>query len=100
MTERQLPFIPRSPAQPRDAAPRQPWPQHKSNPGARQTQMQIADELLKFSLYKGVDPDLVGVTTWAQPWVPMWLEWEVKVEALDPPTLEAWRLGSVDLESR
>jgi hypothetical protein len=68
------------------------------DPGLRQTQMLVADELLKFSLYKGVDPDLVGVTTWAQPWVPMWLEWEIKVEGLDPPTLDAWRLGSVDLE--
>jgi hypothetical protein len=67
-------------------------------PGVRQTQTLIADELRKFSLYKGVDPDLVGVTTWAQPWIPMWLEWEVKVEGLDPPTLEAWRLGSIDLE--
>ncbi len=67
-------------------------------PGVRQTQMLIADELLKFSLYKGVDPDLVGVTTWAQPWIPMWLEWEINIEGLDPPTLEAWKLGSVDLE--
>jgi hypothetical protein len=69
-----------------------------AEPGIRQTQMQVADELRRFSLYKGVDPDLVGVTTWAQPWIPMWLEWEVKVEGLDPPTLEAWRLGSIDLE--
>ncbi len=67
-------------------------------PGVRQAQTLIADELLKFSLYKGVDPDLVGVTTWAQPWIPMWLEWEINIEGLDPPTLEAWRLGSVDLE--
>ena len=67
-------------------------------PGVRQTQMLLADEMLKFSLYKGVDPDLVGVTTWAQPWIPMWLEWEIKVEGLDPPTLDAWRLGSVDLD--
>jgi hypothetical protein len=67
-------------------------------PGVRQKQMLVADEMRKFSLYKGVDPDLVGVTTWAQPWIPMWLEWEVKVEGLDPPTLDAWRLGSVDLE--
>lgn len=67
-------------------------------PGVRQKQTLIADEMRKFSLYKGVDPDLVGVTTWAQPWIPMWLEWEVKVEGLDPPTLDAWRLDSVDLE--
>jgi hypothetical protein len=67
-------------------------------PGIRQTQMLVADEMRKFSLYKGVDPDLVGVTTWAQPWVPMWLEWEVSVEGLDPPTLDAWRLASIDLD--
>jgi hypothetical protein len=67
-------------------------------PGVRQQQVMIADEIRKFSLYKGVDPDIVGVTTWAQPWVPMWLEWEVEVEGLDPPTLEAWRLGQIDLE--
>jgi hypothetical protein len=68
-------------------------------PGIRQSQMLVADELLKLSLYKGVDPDLVGVTTWAQPWVPMWLEWEITIEGLDPPTVEAWRLGSVDLDN-
>lgn len=69
-----------------------------AEPGIRQTQIQVADELRKFSLYKGVDPDIVGVTAWAQPWIPMWLEWEVKVEGLDPQTLDAWRLGSIDLE--
>ncbi|MEJ8853001.1 hypothetical protein WKW79_00385 [Variovorax robiniae] len=68
-------------------------------PGKQQQQTMVADEVRKFSLYQGVDPDLVGVTTWAQPWVPMWLEWEVKVEGLDPPTLEAWQLAEVDLES-
>ncbi len=66
--------------------------------GERETQTLVADELRRFSLVKGVDPDPVGVTTWAQPWVPMWLEWEVKVEGLDPPALEAWHLASIDLE--
>ncbi|MFN7929975.1 MAG: hypothetical protein U0Y68_19055 [Blastocatellia bacterium] len=66
-------------------------------PGVRQTQRLIADEMRKLSLYKGVDPDLVGVTTWAQPWIPLWLEWEVKIEGLDPLTLEAWQLGAIDL---
>ena len=50
----------------------------------REQQTLVADELRSFSLYKGADPDLVGVTTWAQPWVPLWLEWEVEVEGLDP----------------
>jgi len=68
-------------------------------PGQREKQAMVADELRKFSLYKGADPDLVGVTTWAQPWVPMWLEWEARVEGLDPPTLTAWQLREVDLES-
>lgn len=65
--------------------------------GTQVRQTLLADELHRFSLYKGADPDLVGVTTWAQPWIPMWLEWEVQVEGLDPPTLDAWRLGAVDL---
>ncbi len=68
-------------------------------PGVQQQQILVADELRKFSLYKGADPDLVGVTTWAQPWVPMWIEWEVKVEGLDPPSLAAWQLGAVDLDA-
>ncbi len=67
--------------------------------GTRQQQSLVAMELRKFSLYKGADPDLVGVTTWAQPWVPMWLEWELKVEGLDPPTLAAWQLGALDLDA-
>ena len=67
-------------------------------PGVRERQSLVADEMRKFSLYKGADPDPVGVTAWAQPWVPLWLEWELAVEGLDPPTLERWRLGAVDLE--
>ena len=66
--------------------------------GEHEQQRLVADELRKFSLYKGADPDLVGVTTWAQPWVPMWLEWEVLVEGLDPPSIAAWQLGAVDLD--
>jgi hypothetical protein len=72
--------------------------QARIEPGLRQRQAIVADEMRKFSLYKGADPDLVGVTTWAQPWVPIWLEWEVRVEGLDPPTIDAWRLGAIDLE--
>ncbi len=64
----------------------------------REQQTLLADEFRRFSLYKGADPDLVGVTTWAQPWVPLWLEWEVAVEGVDPAMLAAWRLGAVDAE--
>lgn len=73
--------------------------QQRLQPGVRQQQTLVADELRKFSLYQGADPDLVGVTTWAQPWVPMWIEWEAKVEGLDPPTLQAWTLGALDLDT-
>lgn len=73
--------------------------QRVAQAGLRVQQTLVADELRRFSLYKGADPDLVGVSTWAQPWVPMWLEWELQVEGLDPPTLEAWRLGAVDLDA-
>ncbi len=58
---------------------------------------QVADELRRFSLVKGVDADPVGVTAWSQPWVPLWLEWELSVEASD--RLEGWRLAQVDLET-
>ena len=45
---------------------------------------QVADELRRFSLVAGVDPDPVGVTAWSQPWVPLWLEWEVELDTARP----------------
>jgi hypothetical protein len=57
----------------------------------------VAAGLNRFSLIGGVDPDPVGVTAWSQPWVPMWLEWEVKLDATD--RVEGWVLGPVDLET-
>lgn len=88
------PNVARTPKARRAQAAQQPL-----QPGMRQQQTLVSDELRKFSLYQGADPDLVGVTTWAQPWVPMWIEWEAQVEGLDPPTLQAWRLGALDLDS-
>lgn len=67
--------------------------------GAWQQQKRVADQMRRFSLFKGADPDPVGVTTWAQPWIPLWLEWEVAIDGLDPPSLQAWSLGAVDLEN-
>jgi hypothetical protein len=75
----------------RAAAPR-------TRPGQWEQSVLVADELRKFSIYHGADPDLVGVTTWAQPWVPLWIEWEVDLEGINPPTLQTWHLGAVDLE--
>jgi hypothetical protein len=58
----------------------------------------VADELHRFSIAKGIDPDPVGVTAWSQPWVPLWLEWEVEVAAPAEPSLDGWSLADVDLE--
>ncbi len=57
---------------------------------------QITAELNRFSLIGGVDPDPVAVTAWSQPWVPLWLEWEVEIDATD--RLEGWSLGEIDLK--
>jgi hypothetical protein len=50
-------------------------------------------------LLAGVEPDPVGITSWAQPWVPLWLEYELTVaSAAMPDELAGWRLGTVDAE--
>jgi hypothetical protein len=56
----------------------------------------VADQLRRFSLVQGTDPDPVGVTAWSQPWVPLWLEWEAKLEVAD--RLDGWQLAQVDEE--
>lgn len=60
------------------------------------TRVQVADGLRRFSLLEGADCDPVGVTAWAQPWVPLWIEWEVEVRASD--RVDGWKLGQVDLD--
>lgn len=60
------------------------------------TSMVIADQVRRFSVYAGVDPDPVAVTLWSQPWVPLWLDWEAELTETGP--LPAWSLGQVDLE--
>ncbi len=59
-------------------------------------ELQMAGEVARFSLLEGTPPSPVGLTTWRQPWVPLWLEWEVAVEGTQ--TLDGWRLDQVDLE--
>lgn len=56
----------------------------------------VADQLRRFSLVAGTDPYPVGVTAWSQPWVPLWLEWEVRLDIAD--RLDGWALGPVDEE--
>ncbi len=56
----------------------------------------VSDELRRFSLIEGRDPSPVAVTSWAQPWSPVWLEWEVELEP--GSDLEGWALGRIDFE--
>ena len=56
----------------------------------------IADQLLRHSLFVGAEPSPIGVTAWSQPWVPLWLEWEAELDLT--ATLAGWRLDAVDLE--
>jgi hypothetical protein len=56
----------------------------------------VAGELRRFSAFDGVDPDVVAVTAYTQPWLPVWLEWEARLTTGDGPS--AWELGPVDLE--
>jgi hypothetical protein len=56
----------------------------------------VAEQLRRFSVVDGDDPDLVGVTAWVQPWLPVWLEWEAQLAPAPGPS--RWRLGAVDLE--
>ncbi len=64
---------------------------------SRARQEQMGQALRRFSLVEGVEPSLVAVTAWQQPWVPIWLEWQVQAEGVDPAALQAWRLGQIDL---
>ncbi len=57
---------------------------------------EAADPLRKASLLEGQDPSPIGVTRWAQPWVPLWCDWELALSVDD--SLERWTLGDVDLE--
>lgn len=62
-------------------------------------QAEVADRAATFSLAAGADPDPVGVTLWSQPWIPLWVEWEVAADPPADPTIAGWELGAVDLET-
>jgi hypothetical protein len=63
---------------------------------ARELDDAVRDPLRRASLVDGVDVSPVGVTQWGQPWVPLWLDWELELQVDD--RLDRWRLGPVDLE--
>ncbi|HZN18184.1 MAG TPA: hypothetical protein VFB84_08380 [Micromonosporaceae bacterium] len=52
--------------------------------------------LADHSLLAGTAPSPVALTTWRQPWVPLWLEWRVTLDGRD--SVEGWRLDGTDLE--
>ena len=57
------------------------------------TSAAVHEALRRHSLLDGVEPDLVGITAWAQPWVPMWVEYELTATVADEPRGLAARRG-------
>lgn len=78
----------------RSSAPRSAW----SDVSVRQRRMdqEISAELAAFALTKGTQPSPVAITTWRQPWVPMWVEWRVQLDG--DSSLAGWALGDLDYE--
>jgi hypothetical protein len=60
------------------------------------TAVSVQEILRRHSLLEGVEPDLVAITAWAQPWIPMWAEYEIAVDVAT--SLTGWQLGAVDLD--
>ena len=54
-----------------------------------------AADLLAYSLKEGVLASPVGVMEWRQPWIPIYLEWEARLDRSD--RLAGWRLDEIDL---
>lgn len=52
---------------------------------------QVASEFARFSLVAGTPPSPVALTTWRQPWVPLWVEWRVHLVGSDD--LTGWALA-------
>lgn len=64
----------------------------------RHLMVQVAAEASRMSTFDGTTPSPVAITTWRQPWIPLWLEWQVQLRG--GADLEGWRLGRHDLEPR
>jgi hypothetical protein len=60
------------------------------------TDLQVSAVLAEHSLVKGVPPSPVAITTWRQPWVPLWAEWQVTLRGRD--AVAGWDLSGLDLE--
>jgi hypothetical protein len=73
-----------------------PWRPGDPDPDAAVAALALRDH----SLWAGVDPSPVGVTAWAQPWAPVWLEYELEVRGGDLDSAADWTLGQTDLGPR
>jgi hypothetical protein len=73
-----------------------PWERTSKNQAA--VSAQIAAEIARFSLVRGTPPSPIAITTWRQPWVPLWLEWKVTLNG--DKTMRGWDLASIDLGAR
>ena len=54
------------------------------------------DLLRSLSLRSGTDASLIATTSWAQPWVPLYLEWQLSLRVNGE--LGSWTLSDVDLD--
>jgi hypothetical protein len=54
------------------------------------------DAIRPASLWAGTEPSPLASTCWRQPWVPLFLEWELTLEVDDE--LDPWTLAEVDLD--
>ncbi len=77
-----------------NAAANDPW----AGVGASRTMLDraVATELSKHALLLGMPPSPVALTTWRQPWAPLWLEWRVTLAGRDD--MQGWTLDGLDLE--
>lgn len=57
---------------------------------------QITAVLADHALVRGTPPSPVALTTWRQPWIPLWLEWQVTLDGRD--SIDGWKLAGLDLE--
>ena len=58
--------------------------------------LKLADAFARFAILVGQPPSPVAITTWRQPWVPLWVEWRVTLTG--SATVEGWLLEGYDLE--
>ena len=56
----------------------------------------ISATIAGVAIAEGQPPSPVAITTWRQPWVPIWLEWRVTVTGTT--TVRGWQLSGHDLE--